>query len=65
MNGIARLADLKLNGILVMTLLSFELCTVPFMKDLVCFRSTAGTTGHEQWLMYYVDCKWHGMRLRH
>ena len=30
------------------------------MKDFVCFRSTADTTGHEQWLMHWVDCKWHG-----
>ena len=30
------------------------------MKDFVCLRSTADTTGHEQCLMHYVDCKWHG-----
>ena len=35
---------------LVMTLLS----------SLRVFRSTTDTTGHEQWLMHCVDCKWHG-----
>jgi len=30
---------------------------IALMKFSLCFRSTAATTGHEQWLMYYVDCK--------